>query len=357
MLSTIEKYPTPYQVNETAAIWKITALWAFSEAALGGVLHAFRVPFRGVFIGGAAAILISLIAFFSKEKGIILRSTIIVIIIKGIASPYTPLTAYLAVFLQGIIAEALFFNRKIFKSSAFVLGILVLLFSSTQKLIILTVLFGNTFWDSINKFGNTILSEFITTINSTDINFSYLIVGSYLGVHIILGMIIGTFAGKFPYKILKIINHEKPDIDSFYDSINNNVNTNNKRHRHWWQKSSGIILTVFIIVILIMSYLHPEWGSNKTIEVIIMVFRAVCIMGIWFFILAPLILKILRKYLKKKQNLYSKEISRIVDNFPHFKKLVFHCWKNSSKEKGYQKIKSFATQLVTFLLLLDFNRL
>ena len=355
-MSTIEKYPSPYQINETAAIWKITALWAFSEAALGGILHAFRVPFRGVFIGGAATILISLIAYFSKEKGIILRSTIIVIIIKGIASPYTPLTAYFAVFLQGIMGEALFFNRKIFKSSAFVLGILVLLFSSTQKLIILTVLFGNTFWDSINQFGNTILSEFITHNNTVDINFSYLIVGTYLGIHIILGMIIGTFAGKFPYKILKTINHEKPDIDSFYHSVNNDINTNN-RPRHWWQKSSGILLIVFIVVMLIMSYLHPEWGSNKTIEVIIMVFRAVSIMIIWIFILAPLILKILHKYLKKKQNQYSKEISRIVDNFPHFKILVFHCWKNSSKEKGYQKIKSFATQLVTFLLLLDFNRL
>ena len=357
MLSTTKRFPIPDKINETAAIWKITALWAFSEAALGGILHAFRVPFRGVFIGGAAAILITLIAFFSKEKGIILRSTIIVIIIKGIASPYTPLTAYFAVFLQGIMGEILFFNRKIFKASAFIFGILVLLFSSAQKLIILTVLFGNTFWDSINQFGNTIVSEFINPGNSVDINFSYFIVGTYLGIHIILGMIIGTFAGKFPNRITKVIYNGKAEIDNLYNSVTNPDNTNKKVRKPWWKKPTFVLLLLFITALLILSYFYPESESNKTFEVLIMIFRAISIMAIWYFLITPLIFKWLQKYLKKKRNQYSTEINRIVDNFPHFRKLVYHCWKNSAHEKGYRKIKYFLTQLVTFLLLLDFNRL
>lgn len=360
MLSTVEHYPIPRQINElytSSTIWKITALWAFSEAALGGILHAFRVPFRGVFIGGSAAVLISLLAFFSKEKGVILRSTIIVIIIKGFASPYTPLTAYLAVFLQGILGEVLFFNKKFFKVSTFFFGIVVLLFSSMQKIIVLTVLFGNTLWDSIDQYGKAIISEFITSKEPLEINLSYLIVGIYLGLHIILGMLIGIFSGRFPFKIIKIIHHEQPEIDSFYSSINNPITSQKQKRKHWWQKPTGYLLIILILGLIILSYLYPEVGSNKTMEVLIMVLRACGIMIIWYFLIAPRLLKLLRKYLKKKQNQYSAEIGRIVDNFPLFRKLVYHCWKSSSNEKGYIKIKHFVTQLVTLLLLTDFNKL
>jgi len=108
--------------SDQVAVWKLTALWAFSEAALGGILHAFKVPMRGIFIGGSAAILISLIAYFSDRKGTVLKSTLLVILIKGIVSPHTPLTAYFAVFLQGFIGEILFFKKRFFKLSALING-------------------------------------------------------------------------------------------------------------------------------------------------------------------------------------------------------------------------------------------
>jgi len=62
-----------------------------------------------------------------------------VILIKGIISPHTPLTAYFAVFLQGVIGEILFFRKRFFKISALIMGMLTLLFSSMQKIFILTL--------------------------------------------------------------------------------------------------------------------------------------------------------------------------------------------------------------------------
>jgi len=358
LLSTVEKYPPPYQLNdlnELTAIWKITALWAFSEAALGGILHAFKIPFRGVFIGGSAAVLISLIAFFSKEKGVILRSTIIVIIVKGMVSPYTPLTAYFAVFLQGILGEVLFFNRKFFKVPAFILAILALLFSSMQKIIILTILFGNTLWDSINQFGKVIISELFGQNNTIDLNYSYLILGTYLGIHILLGIIIGIFTARFPFKIVNVIHHEKVEIEAFYRSVKEAINK--KKKKFWWKKISRLLFITLLAAMIILSYFHPQSGFSKAEEILIMIFRAIAIMLFWYFLAAPLLLKWLQKYLKKKQNQYSTEINRIVENFPHFKKLVAYCWKISSKQKGYRKIKSFLVRLVTFLLITDFDKL
>src|SRR5678816_3467868 len=91
------------------AIQRLTALWAFSESALGGVLHALQVPFTGLIVGGFAIIILTLIAWFAQgDLKKIFTSLLIVLIIKATVSPYTPLPAYIAVSFQGLMAFLLF---------------------------------------------------------------------------------------------------------------------------------------------------------------------------------------------------------------------------------------------------------
>lgn len=335
------------------AVWKLTALWAFSEAALGGVLHAFRMPFRGMIIGGAASILISLIAYFSKSRGSILNATVLVIIVKGIVSPHTPPAAYFAVFVQGLMGEIFFFNKKFFKTSAVLLTVLSLLLSATQKLVILTIVFGNTLWESIDQFISFITNQFLGQEGS--INASYLIVGSYLGFHILIGILVGLFAGKLPFQIDKVVLDNKIDVHNFNESINESVNLTKRKRKHWWQRPSGIIFIIFLVILVVLSYTHPEFGEDKTMEILIMILRAILIITIWYFFIAPIVLKYLRKILKKKQNQYISEISKIVEYFPHLKSLVFYCWKESSESKGYKRIKYFVVNVFAHLLISDFT--
>ena len=140
------------ELNTGISVLKITALWAFSESALGGILHTLSIPFRGIFISSSAVLFITLIALFSKSKKGILKSTLIVLLIKALVSPYTPLTAYFAVTIQGLLGYILFFSNSFFKLSAFLLGLFTLLFSGMQKIIVLTLVFGNTLWKSLNIF-------------------------------------------------------------------------------------------------------------------------------------------------------------------------------------------------------------
>ena len=94
-------------------ITRLTALWALSEAGLGGVLHAIQFPFTGLLVGGFAIVLISLIAYFSDHKwDTIFRSLLVVLIIKLAVSPHSPPTSYLAVSFQAFMA-ALIFNKNI----------------------------------------------------------------------------------------------------------------------------------------------------------------------------------------------------------------------------------------------------
>jgi len=71
------------------SVLKITALWGFSEAAFGGILHALTIPLRGLFISSAAVLFISLIALFSKNSKEILKATLIVVLIKAVVSPHS----------------------------------------------------------------------------------------------------------------------------------------------------------------------------------------------------------------------------------------------------------------------------
>jgi len=339
------------------AVWKITALWAFSEAALGGILHAFKIPFRGVFVGGSAAILISLIAYFSDSRGTILKSTLLVILIKGLVSPHTPVTAYFAVLIQGTLGEFLFFQKRFFKLSSLLLGILTMIYSSTQKILILTIVFGNTLWESIDEFFSFVIHQFIAGENNLNIKASYVIVGIYLGLHIFIGFLVGIFAGRLPIHINEVNNSKVIDLDIMEDSIVEIERNRKRKHKRWWQRPTGLLLFIFAAAMVILSYFYPELGQNKVYEIGVMLLRAIVIMLIWYTVLGPFLLKHLRKYIKKKQNNYSTEISRIVDSFPRIRSIVSYSWNISSTEKGIKKIKTFIIYLLSMLLLTDTGKL
>ncbi len=76
----------------------------------------------------------------------ILKSALIVILIKALVSPHSPLTAYFAVGIQGLLGYLLFSTKKFYTFSALLLGIFTLFFSGIQKIVVLTILFGNNLW-------------------------------------------------------------------------------------------------------------------------------------------------------------------------------------------------------------------
>ncbi|KIA86019.1 hypothetical protein SAMN05421876_11631 [Kaistella jeonii] len=54
-------------INDKITIEHLTALWALNECALGGIVHAFKLPFTVFFVGGISELLITLIALSSQK--------------------------------------------------------------------------------------------------------------------------------------------------------------------------------------------------------------------------------------------------------------------------------------------------
>jgi hypothetical protein len=338
----------------SSKVGKITALWALSESALGRILHALKFPFRGMIISSVAIILISIIilismiARFSDKRGQIIKSTILVILIKAAISPHSPLTAYLSVFLQGLLGELFFFTKKFKMLSSLLLGITVSFLNGFQKVLVLTLIYGMTLWETVDDFLNYIAEKWFMFNNSDPIDFSALLIGFYVGIHLILGVIAGILAYTIPNSVEEKL--KEPSLIIPLIERKENERKFRRKKKSKWLKPSALLIFILSVIIILASYLYPETSRFDVNAIIIMLVRSVLIMAVWFFMVAPRITNFLKKYLHKKQNKYVKEFNSFVSFMPNLKILVASAWKSSSKFKRVKRIKLFLITCLVYLL-------
>jgi len=226
--------------------------------------------------------------------------------------------------------------------------LLVLFFSGIQKIIILTILFGNTFWESIDIVIKQVTKELFNMVHP-GVNYGYLLIVAYILLHLVAGLFIGLYAGKLPQKI----NHYKNNIPSSIESKNSEEipRREKRKKKSWILRPSGIFVVVISIVVIILSYLSPELENNVAMSVIIMLIRALAITLVWYALLAPFVKKYFQKFIAKRKSEYTKELEEIMSMFPKFRIIVNNCWKLSGDKKGIKRISSFLSTSFYYLLL------
>ncbi|MCP5062515.1 MAG: hypothetical protein GY936_08635 [Ignavibacteriae bacterium] len=332
-------------------ITRLTILWAFSEAALGGILHAFKIPFTGLVIGGTATIFISLIAYFSESRNEIIKATIKVLLVKFVASPYSPLTAYFAVMLQGVLGNLLFykgFNRI----SPILLGFLSLLLSAIQKIFILTLVFGVSLWESINIFFEFILAEVLGYTNASEyVDLSYVIIGAYILLHVLGGITAGIYALSMPSKIkIAISKKEELKLPSSKELIGKR-----KKRKKWWYRPSSLLLIIFSVVLISLSLMFENLGQGVAQKVVFMLLRSAIIIVVWFYLVSPVLLKFVKNILSKKLKFQADEVEKIINIFPNVRAIIKLSWTQSSTLKGTKRIVEFLSLVLINFLVLDFE--
>lgn len=329
---------------------RLITLWAVSEAFLGGILHAFKIPFTGLVIGSTAVIIMTLISIFSHKKGLILKATLIVIIVKGIFSPHTPFTAYLAVFIQGLAGELLFSSGIKTSVSVFILAFFTNIYSGVQKIFVLTVIFGKNLWESIDSFVNFVVLDFFG-FGKNHISFSFWLVFIYLGIHLIAGFITGVIALRISKNMMNRINSgSQSGIVILSDSISNMNGNIVKKRKKWWLRVSGMILFIFFASLLVLTYLTPENFYVNRFSVLFMFIRAVLILFVWYKFISPLLFALSGKFLKKKKDSYYQEIERVITLFPLIKYIIAESWQKSSGHKKIRRMKIFINDSIFTLL-------
>lgn len=318
--------------------YRVIALWVLCEAMLGGIIHGFKIPVSGLFVGSCAIICICLIAWFVPVKGAILKATIIVAVFKMMLSPQAPPPAYIAVFFQGLLGEMLFWNRRFFGFSCIALAVLALLESGLQRILVLTIVYGNDFWKVVNSFFNSLIKQKENT------NYSLWIGSGYLTLHFITGIMVGWWTSQLPKRIEKWAKQEKYRI-TIGEATAIALPLATKRKKRF--KIALLIIWLLLIGLYIQSYFtigEPILPSHISLKILLRSF--IIVLG-WIFIIGPLVSRMLHSWLKKKQTQSQQEVKEVLNLLPVMKQIIVYSWKKSAETKGWKRVSNWVKMVVS----------
>lgn len=334
--------------------YRLTALWAFNEAAFGGMLHALHIPLTGLFVGGFAAILISLILYYTDDKKDLLKASAIVIAVKFFISPHTPLNAYLSVFFQTFVATALYRGRKNFTLFAYFFGIVTLLFSAFQRVVVYTLLFGYTLWESVDEFYVFLIRELnISSGTLENLSLSEAIIVLYALLHLLGGIAVGYYISKLP----RWLEENKNTFDSrIIDALKvraTAAKVTKRKKKPFIKRPSVIIILSLAVFLSVLTFVSPEKFRISGNDILLMLIRFFSLLTLWYFIAVPLLRKSIKRYSEETQSKYADELNRIFGEFGTIKSMIIVSWE-FGKEKGFfGRVKFFLTSLFTLFLFHD----
>lgn len=316
--------------------YRLITLWVLCEAMLGGIIHGFKIPVSGLVVGSCAIVCICLIAWYVPTKGAIIKATIIVAVFKMMLSPQAPPPAYIAVFFQGFLGELLFWNKRYFKLSCIVLAVFGLLESGLQRIIVLTIVYGNDLWKVVNNFINGLTKQKVTT------NYSLWIGAAYVGLHFITGIVVGWWTSLLPKRIEQWRSEKKYTIiveetGTFSPAVKK------KRKR---LKTGLLIIWLALITLYVQSYFTigtPLLPSHISLKILL---RSIIIVLGWIFIIGPVLKRLLHRWLEKKQTQSQQEIQEVLKLLPATQQLIAQSWKLSAGQKGVKRIATWSKMVL-----------
>lgn len=314
---------------------KLIALWAFCESGLGGILHAMRLPFTGFVVGGFACIILLLLARVSKHKPYqILEATLVVLAIKFMASPHSPLPAYLAVGFQGLFAFLVFnfFGLNLF--TAILFSSLALLESALQKFLLTTLIYGKSFWEALDIFLNGIIKEFGLEAAS---NPGYHLVGLYCGIYFCWGIYLGVKGFYYPQHLQNLAN-SLPSIATLPVITPQKKKLGFGTYLKW-------LSVPFTVLLILLTFYFTEGTLHKGFLVLA---RAMFIILIVYFVLNPIIRYWLARNLHKQQQ--GGLFALVQTELLYTRKLSSHAWTLSATRRGLPRLWLFMHVLLALSL-------
>ncbi len=282
------------ELDKNTTWFQLTALWAFVEVVLGGILHAIRMPFTGILVGGSAVFIIGAMVLHSQNPfRDIIRATGIVLIVKAGASPHSPFPAYIAVAYQGFSGAVIFSLIGNFRIAAFLFSILAMLESALQKLITLTLMYGMAFWEALNTFVHSVMKTLNlgNTHNAEELVLGYIIVYAIWGVF--LGYRLSIFYNRLPQLFSEIQLTENAKFEQAIFNGTSSLSQKNHSRIIFWI----VYILMLLAMVAILTYLH---GVKQNIFYIVA--RSLSVTFLLFLVVNPLFKWMVSKGSQKNKN-------------------------------------------------------
>lgn len=297
----------------------ITALWAFSESGLGGFLHAFKTPFNGLALAGMSVFCIGLLAGVAHIRSI-LRSLGLVLGIKAAVSPHSPPTAYIAVAFQGLIGSLLLglLGRRIWVYILF--GGIALLESAIQRILVLTLLFGEQLWVAVN--GLTL--ELLKFLGFNADKPVYYLLGGYCLLYTLWGMYIG-------YKT-PATSEALAEYYWRYGRFLKPGTEHDKKH----QKAKRLPLWLKAIMIAALASLlliYTPAVSDGTFRAGLLLAQTIVMLLLWYFVLVPILQIVTKKIAERFKAKNSEKLNWLMDEHLKLRQMITPAWRKAGEER------------------------
>lgn len=308
--------------------YRLIALWVLCEAMLGSIIFSFKIPVSGLVIGSCAVVCIALIAWYVPARGAIIRATVIVAIFKMMLTPQAPPAAYLAVFFQGLMGELLFQNKKHYRTACMMLALLAMTESAFQRILVITILYGNDFWTAVNTFMNKL------TGSSKLTDYSFFIIFWYVAIHIIAGVLVGIWVGLLPNRI-----NQMKGLQTKYNILTTGAEINLPVKRR--SKNGRVFLFsiwILLIALYVQSFFHigaPLLPSQLVAGILI---RSAILILTWYFLISPVLKQLLNKWLQRKKQQSVQQVQEVLNLLPSTKRLVIKSWQLAAHLKGWRRV-------------------
>lgn len=322
---------------------RLTALWALAEVGLGGALHALRLPVTGLVVGSTAIVLLVLLAEAARRadrsvRQALLGATAIVLGVKLAASPHSPVGAYVAVAFQGGLAALIVpsLGRAV---GPVALGVIALAESAVQRVLIMTLLFGATFWAALDSFVTQVGA--LGLMAGETLEASRWLIGGYIGVHVVVGALAGGVAARLARRVFTMA--AQPEVVALAQSARAQAQENLVTvavPRPWYKRRA---LRHFGLAVLLMALYAFTSGvdADGATAAGLAVLRAAVLVTAWSVLIAPWAMRAIRHLARHR----STGTQQAVAQLPELAALARLAWAHTSKA-GFRRPLAFAA-LVT----------
>ncbi|MEM6644873.1 MAG: hypothetical protein AAF730_01335 [Bacteroidota bacterium] len=326
---------------------RLTALWALAEVGLGGALHALRLPVTGLVVGSTAIVLLVLLAEAARRadrsvRQALLGATAIVLGVKLAASPHSPVGAYVAVAFQGGLAALIVpsLGRAV---GPVALGVIALAESAVQRVLIMTLLFGATFWAALDSFVTQVLRQVgaLGLMAGETLEASRWLIGGYIGVHVVVGALAGGVAARLARRVFTMA--AQPEVVALAQSARAQAQENLVTvavPRPWYKRRA---LRHFGLAVLLMALYAFTSGvdADGATAAGLAVLRAAVLVTAWSVLIAPWAMRAIRHLARHRTTRTQQAVAQL----PELAALARLAWAHTSKA-GFRRPLAFAA-LVT----------
>jgi hypothetical protein len=318
--------------SQSYTIQRLTALWALAESGLGGWMHALKLPFTGIFVGGFAVVIISLLAHYSRSNmRQMLQALGLVLMVKFAVSPQSPPQAYVAVAFQGLMGAVLYRSIGNYTVASLLFGTIAMLESALQKVLFMLILFGESLLQAVDKFFKAIAKDFGLP---KDFSFSYWLIAAYIGLYII-------WISGLPRRIARQAQSIRTSFAALPAIAAPETPLQKKKGKRWlWP-----FLLVFIIAVFIFSNDIEDYS-----KVTYVLLRTSAVLILFFMVLNPMIKWMLERWFKSQGGERHAAMRSLLEMQPEMRSLLRPSWQLAKARKGINRYPAFVLNLVVLSL-------